>query len=70
MGLSKGKERKGKERKGRYVLKKIILNRKAVIQMILLAAGVVMIGVGAQRGEVATVFTKAVRICLECIGIG
>lgn len=38
--------------------------------MILLVAGVVMIGVGAQRGEVATVFTKAVRICLECIGIG
>ena len=38
--------------------------------MILLATGVVMIGVGAQRGEVATVFTKAVRICLECIGIG
>lgn len=34
------------------------------------AAGVLMMAFGAYRGEVAEVFTKAVRICLECIGIG
>ena len=32
--------------------------------------GLAMMGYGAYRGEVSTVFTKAVNICLECIGIG
>ncbi|MDO4314955.1 MAG: CD1871A family CXXC motif-containing protein [Oscillospiraceae bacterium] len=32
--------------------------------------GLVMMGYGAYRGEVSTVFTKAINICLECIGIG
>ncbi|MDO4944914.1 MAG: CD1871A family CXXC motif-containing protein [Ruminococcus sp.] len=34
------------------------------------ALGLVMMGYGIQRGEMATVLTKAIRICLECIGIG
>ena len=34
------------------------------------ACGLVMMGYGIWRGEMATVLTKAVRICLECIGIG
>lgn len=29
-----------------------------------------MIALGVFRGEVAIVLNKAVRICLECIGIG
>lgn len=32
--------------------------------------GLVMMGYGVFRGELATVFTKAINICLECIGIG
>ncbi len=32
--------------------------------------GLVMIGYGIFRGEMAVVFQKAVNICLECIGIG
>lgn len=36
----------------------------------LLVMGIAFIAFGAVRGEVDTVFAKAVRICLECIGIG
>jgi len=32
--------------------------------------GLAMIGFGLYRGELPVVFTKAVNICLECIGIG
>ncbi|MCF7953859.1 MAG: hypothetical protein K9K78_07270 [Spirochaetales bacterium] len=34
------------------------------------AAALVLIGVGIAVGEVDTVLAKAVRVCLECIGIG
>lgn len=34
------------------------------------ALGLAMMGYGIWRGEVAVVFTKATKICLECIGIG
>lgn len=32
--------------------------------------GIVFIAIGASRGEVFTVFMKATKICMECIGIG
>ena len=34
------------------------------------AAGILMMIYGISRGEMAVVFTKAVNICMECIGIG
>lgn len=33
-------------------------------------AGAVFLVIGILRGETFTVFTKAINICLECIGIG
>jgi hypothetical protein len=34
------------------------------------AIGIAFIVIGVSRGEAATVLMKAIRICLECIGIG
>ena len=44
--------------------------KKAVFQGLLLIVGVAMLCFGAMRGEVDTVLSKAVRLCLECVGIG
>lgn len=38
--------------------------------VVIAALGLVMMVYGIWRGEMATVLTKAIRICLECIGIG
>ena len=39
-------------------------------QAFLVVLAVVFICVGASRGEVESVFGKAIRLCLECVGIG
>ena len=44
--------------------------KKAILQAVLLLAGVLMIVYGVWRGEAETVFSKAIRLCMECVGIG
>ena len=44
--------------------------KKAALQIILLIAGVSILCFGVWRGEVDTVLSKAIKLCLECVGIG
>lgn len=39
-------------------------------QIFLLAAGLVFFLVGIFRGETETVLSKAIKLCMECVGIG
>ncbi|WP_312908212.1 CD1871A family CXXC motif-containing protein [Tissierella praeacuta] len=36
----------------------------------LIVTAIAFVGLGVYRGEVETVFAKAIRLCLECVGIG
>ena len=41
-----------------------------ISQILLLIVGIAMISYGAVRGEAAVVLGKAIKLCLECVGIG
>lgn len=41
-----------------------------ILPIFLLLLGALMIVLGTVRGEHITVFEKATKICLECMGIG
>lgn len=44
--------------------------KKTIVQGLLIAAGIAMVCFGALRGEAGAVLNKAIRLCLECVGIG
>ena len=44
--------------------------KKATAQIVLLMAGAAMLCFGIWRGEATTVLSKAIKLCLECVGIG
>lgn len=49
---------------------KLIRSKKALFQIALLVCGVAMLCYGVWRGEAESVLSKAIRLCLECVGIG
>ena len=44
--------------------------KKAAVQVFLLLIGMAMLIFGIWRNEAQTVFSKAIRLCMECVGIG
>ena len=48
----------------------LVRSKKAVFQIVLLICGAAMLCYGILRGESDTVLSKAIRLCLECVGIG
>ena len=44
--------------------------KNIAVFLALLFIGVLLIAVGILRGEAQTVLEKAVRICVECMGLG
>ncbi len=49
---------------------KLTQRKKNALRLAVFAAGAAFLAIGLWRGEFADVLQKAVRICLECIGIG
>jgi hypothetical protein len=47
-----------------------ILKYQKISQIALLITGITMVSYGAIRGEAAAVLGKAIKLCLECVGIG
>ena len=43
---------------------------KQILQLVLLTAGIILVTYGISRGEAAVVLSKAIKLCLECVGIG
>ena len=43
---------------------------RRAVRIGILVVGAAMVAYGAWRGEASTVLSKAIRICLECVGIG
>ena len=49
---------------------KLPQSKKTMAQVGLLLAGAAMLCFGVWRGEAVTVLSKAIKLCLECVGIG
>ncbi|MBT9738407.1 thioredoxin [Dorea formicigenerans] len=47
-----------------------MLKCRKISQFVMLIAGISMICYGAIRGEADAVLSKAIKLCLECVGIG
>ncbi len=50
--------------------KDMIYKKRRNVGILLLLISIAFISYGAMRGEMDTVLAKAIKLCLECIGIG
>lgn len=64
MGIVVWPHKRGKE------VVKLAVKKKALEQLALLLMGGTFLLYGALRGEAGVVLAKAIKICLECVGIG
>ena len=46
------------------------MRAKNIARLALLVVGAGMVAYGTGRGEAAVVLGKAIKLCLECVGIG
>ncbi len=44
--------------------------KKTALQALFLIAGIFMLCYGVWRGEAEMVLSKAIKLCLECVGTG
>ena len=48
----------------------IWMNKRNVIGIVILIAGIALIAAGVFRGELDVILRKAAVVCMECIGLG
>ena len=50
--------------------KEVPMRNKNIIRICLCVAGIALITAGLMQGDFTSTWNKAIRVCLECIGIG
>jgi hypothetical protein len=58
------------QRTRRTETQRVRAQRTRALRVVLFVLSLAFILAGGYRGEIRTVFIKASRVCLECIGIG